>query len=138
MHQSTGIETSQRSYATLLVWLVRVGLIVMGAGFLVYAAGWATAALPISSVPDFWNLDARTYAEATGFPTGWRWVEDLGDGAVLAFAGTLVFPLAATLAALGAAGFFARDRVRAYAGIAVSEAVLLCIAASGLLTGSGG
>lgn len=136
-HQTIQIDTSQRSYATLLTWLVRVGLVVMGTGFVVYAAGWVAASVPIGSVPDFWGLDAHTYAEATGFPTGWRWVENLGDGAVLAFAGTLIFPLSATLAALGAAAFFARDHVWEYAAIALSEAALLCIAASGILTGSG-
>jgi hypothetical protein len=103
--------------------------------FLLYATGWVPAAVPIGEVPAYWSTDASTYAHTIGVPTGWQWVHFLSDGGVLAFAGAILFPLAATIAALAAAVFFARDRVTIYALIALAEVVVLVVAATGVLSG---
>jgi len=139
MNTSSGInpiEPAQLSYATLLVWLVRSGLVSMSVLFVVYAAGWVPAAIPIGEVSTYWAMDASTYAVTAGVPTGWQWIRFLDDGGVLAFLGAILFPVSATIAALAAAAFFARHRVGVYALIALAEAVVLVIAATGVLTGS--
>jgi hypothetical protein len=127
------IEPAQALYATLLVWLVRIGLLGMAGLFVPYATGWIQAAIPISRVPEFWSMDATAYAQEMGVSTGWGWVSSLGDSGVLAFAGTIFFPVAATIAALAAAAFFARHRVLTYSWIALAEGVVLVIASTGIL-----
>ncbi|MEE8441670.1 MAG: hypothetical protein V3S41_08120 [Spirochaetia bacterium] len=134
--QVNHIEPAQLSYATLLVWLVRYGLMVMFVFFLPYATGWVPAAIPIGEVPSYWTVDASTYAQAVGMAAGWQWVRFLGDSGVLAFVGTILFPMAATIAALAAAAFFARDRVAVYSFIALAETAVLVVAATGILTGA--
>ena len=129
------IEPAQLSYATLLVWLVRAGLIAMSGFFLVYATGWVPAAIPIGEVPAYWAMNASTYAATAGVPIGWQWIHYLGDGGVLAFVGAILFPVSATIAALAAAALFARHRVAVYSLIALAEAVVLVIAATGVVTG---
>ena len=129
------IEPAQLSYATLLVWLVRVGLVAMFVLFLPYAIGWVPAAIPIGDVPIYWSMDASTYARTVGVSTGWQWIHFLNDSGVLAFVGTILFPMAATIAALAAAAFFARERVAVYSLIALAEGVVLVVAATGVLAG---
>ncbi len=129
------IELAQLSYATLLVWLVRVGLVVMSVFFLLYATGWVPAAIPIGEVPAYWAMDASSYARTVGVPTGWHWIHFLDDGSVLAFLGTILFPIASTIAAFAAAALFARNRVTVYSLIALAETVVLVIAATGIIAG---
>ena len=129
------IEQAQVSYATLLVWLVRVGLVGMAGLFLPYATGLVAAAVPIAEVPMYWSMDATSYGQAMGVSTGWGWVGSLADSGVLAFAGIILFPASATLAALAAAAFFVRQRIAVYPLIALAEAVVLVIAATGILAG---
>ena len=129
------IESSQLSYATLLVQLVRVNLVAMSVLFLLYATGWVPAAIPIGEVPMYWTLSASTYATTVGVATGWQWIYSLGDSGVLAFVGTVLFPVTTTIAALAAAALFARDRVTVYSLIALAEAVVLVIAATGVIAG---
>jgi hypothetical protein len=127
------IEAAQLSYATLLVWLVRIGIVGMAALFLPYATGWVSAAIPIGQVPMYWTMDAAHYGRAVGVDAGWGWLGSLADSGVLAFAGTILFPISATVAALAAAAIFLRHRLPVYSGIALAEAAVLVIAATGIL-----
>ena len=133
--QTNQIEPAQLSYAILLVWLVRANLVAMSVFFLLYATGWVPAAIPIGEVPMYWTMSASTYATTVGVPTGWQWIYSLGDSGVLAFVGTVLFPVTTTIAALAAAALFARDRVTVYSLIALAEAVVLVIAATGVIAG---
>lgn len=130
------IEPAQLSYATLLVWLVRANLVAMSVFFLLYATGWVPAAIPIAEVPMYWTMSASTYASTVGVSTGWAWIHSLGDSGVLAFVGTVLFPVTTTIAALAAAVLFARDRVAVYSLIALAETVVLVIAATGIIAGA--
>jgi hypothetical protein len=129
------IERAQEAYAEILSWLVRVGLLVMGVTFVLYAAEAIPAAVPISEVPASWGLDAHSYAELRGIEPGWSWVRNLADSGIIAFAGVVYFPVAAGIAVLGAAVLFARDRTYPYVVIALLEALVLALAATGWLAG---
>lgn len=100
--------------------------------FALYAFNALPASLPIREVPEYWHLDSSSYTSITGTETGWRWIRNISDAGLLAFAGLVYFPISAIVAVLAAAAFYARNRVAAYAFIALLEGAVLILAATGV------
>lgn len=129
------VEPVQIAYARLLGVAVLAGFVFLFAGFVLYSAGVPASGTPIDEVPELWHLSAEEFAERTSRELGWRWVRDIGQGDLLAFAAVVYFPSATLVVILIGGLLFARHKNTSYAIIAVLEAVVLLVAATGVLGG---
>jgi hypothetical protein len=120
-------------YARWLLWGTRVGLALLVAGFLVYAAGLVAPHVPIERMPALWSGPAAEYLKATGIDPGWGWARLLPRGEMLPLA-AIAFLASCSIACLAAAmPVFFRGGERALALICLLEILVLVLAASGLL-----
>lgn len=128
------IDPVQRDFASVLTWIVRIGLIVMLVTFGLYVSGIVDSSAPVDTIADHWELSASEYRTVTESEEGWRWITQIGDGATLAFAALAFFPLAIIVAMIIAAVLYAKHRLTAHAVIAAALALVLTVAATGLLS----
>jgi len=131
---ASGPPTEQLTYAKLLDWGARAGLVVVVVCFAAYAAGILPAGVPFADLPGLMRLPLADYLATTGRPTGWGWLRLASDGefaslvGVAILAGCSLLPLAAAIPA------FAKRGDRIHALICALQIGILLLAASGVLT----
>jgi hypothetical protein len=131
------LAEEQVAYANLLDTGMKVGLLLLVLTFVTYTTGLLAPHVPLDDLPRYWSMPVRQYLAATGVHPGWGWLQRLGQGDFLNFAG-IAFLAGVTIACYAAIiPIFLRKRERIYAGLAVVEVVVLALAASGLLGGGG-
>jgi hypothetical protein len=133
-HGEPLIESVQISYARVLGVAVLTGFVLLFAGFIVYTLGIVPSRVSVDEVPELWHLSARELAARTSRGTGWEWTRQLAQGDQIAFAALVYFPASALVLVLIAGFLYSRQGTRNYAVIAVLEAVVLFVAASGILS----
>jgi hypothetical protein len=124
-------------YARWLAWGARAGLALLVAAFLAYLSGWAEPLIPLPDLPRLWTLPLERYLEASGAPTGWRWLALAARGDYANLAGVAVLGLVSLVCYLRLLGILITRGERALAAIALLQIVVLAAAASGLFTGGG-
>lgn len=122
----------QRLFALILRVGTGVGLAVLVAGFVVYVSGLRPVLLPISDLPRYWGLPASRYLEAVGLRPGWGWLARAGHGDVLNLVGLALLGTVTIVCYLAVVPPFVRRGDRAYGLMALVEALILLLAASGL------
>lgn len=127
------VEPVQRSFATMLSWLVRIGLGLLFVAFVLYAAGVVPSTVALDDVPSLWHLDAAAFTEETGREPGWSWLRSLNEGRTLVFAALVVFPFGAMALVAATVALYLRQKTPIYALLAGLEAIVLVVAATGLL-----
>jgi hypothetical protein len=126
------VEPVQQTFASMLIWLVRIGLGLLFVTFVIYAAGLVPSAVPLADVPDLWHLGATEYAAETDLETGWAWVRSLDQGRMLVFAALVLFPAGTMILIAVTVVLYLRQKVPAYALIALLELAVLVVAATGV------
>lgn len=122
-------------YATLLEWGTRVGLLALVISFAAYLFEWLSPHVPLDQLPQVWGLPAKAFLEQTRTPTGWGWLALAIKGdmsnliGIAMLAGCSLPPLVALVP------FYWRRGDRAYAAMCAAIALVLVLAASGVLTG---
>jgi hypothetical protein len=122
-------------YAQLLDWGTRLGVLALLLSFAAYMFGIVPPHVPLEQLPGLWNLPVNTYLQRTATPTGWGWLAlahraDLANLVGIALlAGCSLPPL------LGLIPLYLRRRDFLFAGICAFVAMVLVLAASGVLTG---
>lgn len=138
---STGASEEQHLYAWILEKGMYLGLLLLFITFLLYVFGILTPVIPLERISEFWNRPVDQYLAAVNeqflhwehLPTGWSWFRLLGRGDYLNFlpvavlSGVTIFCFMAV-----APGMFRRGDT-AMGLIACAEALIIAIAASGLL-----
>jgi hypothetical protein len=132
---SNEIDRVQLQYASLLSWLVRVGLALMFLAFAAYAIGIVPSRLDLRDVPDRWTLSSDEYIAQAGIESGWGWTGTIDDGRTLAFASLVVFPAGTMILIAIAVLLYLKDRSWIYAIIAGLETLVLVVAATGIISG---
>lgn len=131
----------QLLYATILEKGMMIGLILMFITFALYVFGIMTPAIPLDKIAGYWSQPVHDYLVAINahylhldeLTTGWNWVALIGKGDFLNFvpiailSGVTIICYAAIVP-----GLFQRGD-KAYAIMAIAEAVILFLAASGWL-----
>ena len=128
------VDPVQKGFASVLIWIVRIGLIIMTVSFVLYVSGSVRSSVAPDEVPDYWHLDSCEYRDAAGGHQGWQWMRDLGNGTTLAFAGLIFFPASIIVAVAIAAFLYLRHGVRRYAIISALLAIVLTVAATGVIS----
>lgn len=138
---SAEANEEQILYARLLAKGMYIGLVLLLATFFLYATGIVAPAVPLDALDNYWALDSHHYMEGIEADhlhlghlcTGWSWVKLLGKGDYLNFVGIAILASITILCFLAIVPTLLRKGDKVYAAIAVLEAVVLALAASGIL-----
>jgi len=128
-------------YASILEKGMLIGLGLMFITFAIYVFGIMKPAIPLGEVAGYWNMPVHDYLVAVNnnflqlehLPTGWGWVKLVGKGDFLNFIPIAILSgvtIVCYIAILP--GLFARGD-KAMGFIAIATAVILTLAASGIL-----
>jgi hypothetical protein len=135
------ITDEQRIYANVLSAGMYTGLLLLLVTFTLYLTGLLTPAVPIESLPELWGLSVGEYLETVnheyvhrdGHLTGWWWLGGLGFGDYANFVGIAVLSGVTIVCYFMILPTLLRKRDWVYFVIAIAEAVVLLLAASGIL-----
>jgi len=127
----------QLLYARILEKGMFLGLLMLLITYLVYMLGIMPPYIPMEEVPKYWSMNVHDYLTQANVKQGWAWVAMVGYGDFLNFIGI------ALLAGVTIACFLAivptlwKSGDKVYACLSIVEALILGVAASGIL-GTGG
>lgn len=128
-------KAEARLYATLLDWGTRIGLVLLILGFAAYMLGLTTPLVSLQDLPQLWNQPVAVYLAKTGTPTGWGWLAMLGKGDLLNLFGIAILAGCSIPPLLGLVPLYLKRRDYTYAGLCIAIALVLVLAASGVLSG---
>ncbi len=142
MHKITKEATQeQKLYANILEKGMLIGLVLMFITFALYVFGIMKPVIPLDEVANYWSMSVHDYLLAINAnylhldhaPTGWAWVKFIGKGDFLNFVPVAILS-GVTIVCYAAIvpGLFARGD-KAMALITIATAVILALAASGIL-----
>lgn len=132
--QSAGGQEAQVLYAKVLEIGMYIGLASLLVTFALYVLGVMSPYVPLDKISNYWNLPVNEYLHTLNIPSGWGWVVLLGRGDFINFVGIVILSGVTIVCYLAIIPTLLRDNDKVYAGIALAEAVILSLAASGLLT----
>ncbi|MEG6616870.1 DUF1634 domain-containing protein [Peptococcaceae bacterium 1198_IL3148] len=132
------VPAEQVAYAKMINYGQWLGLAVLVVTFLLYVTGMVPGMVHPSEIAQNWHLSAHEYLEVTGSPTGWEWLGMLNYGNFLSLLGVawlggltiiayLIFLVPAYL----------KQKDIAFFTIAITEVIVLVVAASGILGSAG-
>lgn len=131
----------QLLYATILEKGMLVGLLLLFITFALYIFGILPAVIPLNEIAGLWNQPVHEYLEKINhsylhwdhLPTGWSWVKLIGKGDFINFIPVAILSGVTIICYIAIVpGLFKRgDKI--YAIMALVEAAILSLAASGLL-----
>lgn len=123
----------QLLYASILEKGMLFGLIILFITFGIYAFGIMKPYIPLEKISAFWGMSVHDYIEHTKVETGWRWVGMLSYGDFINFIGIAILAGVTIICYFAIIPTLLRNKDRVYALLALIEAVVLGLAASGLL-----
>jgi len=137
-----GISQEQLLYARILAAGMYAGLATLLLTFALYLSGVVEPAIPIDALPRYWSMSVDEYLAAVNSEylhrdhslTGWWWLTALGKGDYLSFVGITVLSTVTMVCFIGITPLLLRQHDWIYAAIAVTEVLILGLAASGVLT----
>ena len=124
-------------YANMLTIGVWAGIIILVATYAIYVTGILSSHVEMSLIPTVWGKGVTEYLEVTHSPHGWGWVSLLGKGDFLNYLGFALLALMTIPCYLVLIRGYIRQRDRIFTVIAITEILVLSLAASGIL-GTGG
>jgi hypothetical protein len=134
-------QTEQILYAKVLGIGMFIGLVTLFITFGIYVSGILDPAVPLDQVSNYWNLGVHEYLEVVNHdhlhkehsPTGWAWVTMLAKGDFLNFIGIAILAGVTIICYLAIVPTLLRKKDTAYLTMAIVEALVLALAASGIL-----
>lgn len=122
-------------YARLLDWGTRAGVLTLVLSFAAYLFGLLQPHVPLDQLPGVWNLPVASYLHHTQSPTGWGWLALAHKGDLSNLVGIALLAGCSLPPLLGLIPLYLKRGDRAYAAVCALIAMVLLLAASGLLTG---
>jgi hypothetical protein len=127
----------QLLYADLLQKGMLMGLCLVLITYMVYITGILQPHIPLHEIPSYWSLNVHDYLVQAKIEPGWAWAKMLNRGDFLNFAGIAVLAGVTIICFLAIVPTLWRSGDKVYAAFAIFEALILSVAASGVL-GTGG
>lgn len=135
-------DEEQLLYAKILQAGMYIGLLLLLATFALYTSGALAPAVPVAELPNYWTMGVDDYLEATNHDylhlehpvSGWAWLSVLGKGDYLNFLGIAVLSAVTIVCFLGIVPTLVRKKDTPYVVMALLEAIILTLAASGILS----
>ncbi|HEX8987218.1 MAG TPA: hypothetical protein VF816_04610 [Rhodocyclaceae bacterium] len=123
----------QIRYAKVLTRGVQVGFLILIGTFVLYMVGALKPVVPVDQLPKYWGLSAAEFAKATGEPTGWAWIRQVGRGDVLNLVGIVVLASVSAVSTLAVLPIFARRSDTAHVVISLLLVLVLAVSAANVL-----
>lgn len=133
--KKVGLETSEEQivYASVLEKGMYFGLAVLFITFALYALGIMKPYIPMDEISQYWGMSVHKYLEHTQIGTGWSWLRMLGYGDFVNFIGVAILAGVTIICYLIIVPVLLKKNDKVYAFLAFLEAVILSLAASGIL-----
>jgi hypothetical protein len=120
-------------YASILAKGMYIGLAILFITFAIYALGIMKPYIPLGDISQYWVHSVHEYLEHAKIGTGWSWVGMLKYGDFLNFIGIAILAGVTIICYLAIVPTLLKSNDKVYAVLAVLEAVILSLAASGIL-----
>ena len=124
-------------YANILNKGMLIGLVGLVITFIIYGAGILEPQIPLEEVQNYWVMPVGQYLQETGIHAGWAWLGNLGQGDMLNYLPIAFLSLITIICYAAIIPGLLRKKDNVYVVLAVTEIIVLSVAASGIL-GSGG
>jgi len=133
--KGAGLEagTEQLRYASILEKGMFIGLLVLLVTFAIYALRILQPYIPRAEISHFWGMNVHQYLEETHIPIGWGWLGMVKYSDFLNFTGIAVLAGVTIICFLSIIPLLMKNNDRLYALMALLEAIILSLAASGIL-----
>ena len=136
-NQSLKASPEQLLYAKILEKGMFFGLLILLITFAIYAFGIVEPYIPRGDVSRYWTHSVSEYLHMANVEAGWAWLGMLRFGDFLNFIPIAILAGTTVICYLSIVPTLWRNNDKAYAVFAVLEAVILSVAASGILGGGG-
>ena len=123
----------QLLYAAILEKGMYIGLLMLLITFIIYLFGVMRPYIPLDEISGYWRLNVHDYLEAAGIGAGWSWLGMLKYGDFVNFVPVAILAGVTIICFLSVFPMLLKNRDRIYALFALTEAVILALAASGIL-----
>jgi hypothetical protein len=127
----------QLLYAGILEKGMFLGLLLLLITYVVYVLKIVPPYLPFEDIPKYWSMNVHDYLHEAHVQQGWTWVGMLGYGDFLNFIGIALLAGVTIVCFLAIVPTLWKSGDKVYACLSVVEALILSVAASGIL-GTGG
>ena len=135
MKEALPPQADAQRYALLLGWGTRVGLVLLVLSFTAYVTGALSPHVPLELLPSLWNLPVDAYHARTHTPEVFDWMALITHGDRINMIGIAVLAGCSLPPLLALIPLFLKQRNGIiYAVICALEAVVLLLAASGVLS----
>lgn len=114
-----------------------VGLVGLVITFIIYGAGIFEPKIPLEQVQNYWVMPVSEYLQQSGIHAGWAWLGNLGYGDMLNYLPIAFLSLITIICYAAIIPGLLRKKDTVYVALAITEIVVLSVAASGIL-GTGG
>lgn len=122
----------QLPYAQVMHWGTLTGFIVLIGTFVAYVFSWLPASIPLEQMPHLWSLSAADYLKATGTPTGWHWLFNMGKGDSASLLGIAILSGSSIACIASIMPVYAKAKNTTYLVICALEIAVLLLSASGI------
>jgi hypothetical protein len=123
----------QVRYASILEKGMYIGLSILLVTFAIYAFGLMKPFIPKGNISACWSMSVHDYLQCTNIKTGWSWLGMLKYGDFLNFIGIAMLAGVTIICYLAIIPLLLKNKDTVYAVLAFLEAVILALAASGIL-----
>lgn len=132
---STNAPAEQITYANILFYGCWGGLALMVLTYCLYVSGIMEPYVSMELVTKFWSLPVHDYLTENNVPTGWGWAKLLHKGDFLNFLGIALLAGLTVICYVPLVFAYLKKKDMPFAIIALLEAIVLCVAASGIVGG---
>ncbi|GAB6037271.1 hypothetical protein JCM15519_18300 [Fundidesulfovibrio butyratiphilus] len=122
-------------YADILFWGCWTGLALMIVTYFVYLTGILPPHVPLDQITTLWTQKVAVYLEKGAVPIGWGWTSLLNKGDFLNFLGIALLAGLTMVCYVPLIPAFFKKKDPVFAIIALTEVVVLFLAASGIVAG---
>jgi hypothetical protein len=136
-HRSLQASQEQLVYANILEKGMYTGLLLLLITFGIYVTGILKPYVPVDELPKYWTMNVHDYLDQAKIHPGWAWLTMVGYGDFINFIGVALLAGVTIICFLGIVPVLLKENDKVYACLAVVEALILAVAASGIL-GTGG
>ena len=127
----------QLVYAGILEKGMLIGLVILLITFALYVFGIMDPFIHPGDLSKYWAMSVDEYLHETNIHAGWAWLGMVKYGDFLNFIGIAILAGVTVICYLAIVPTLLKKNDKVYAVLALLEAVILAVAASGIL-GSGG
>jgi hypothetical protein len=127
----------QLLYAKVLEKGMLFGLLLVILTYIIYATGIVKPFVAFGDTTRFWSMNVHDYLKMTGIKPGWAWLGLITYSDFMNFIPIAILAGVTIICFISIVPVLWKQDDKVYAGLALLEAAILSVAASGIL-GSGG